>query len=325
MYKICTTLLILLVLIFPAQAQKDSLSKADKAILDSMFKNDEFFKMMKEKDKNSFEVKLGLGNGSFSTKNKAVNASGMVNLLVFNPALVYSLKSGFSFGVTGFAVSDSGKLDLYQTGINAAYDYDGDKVKTGISYTRYLADLKKYNSKCIYQNDIYAYVKKAKGALQPGISLGFSSGKFKEIDIIRIKRPIVGDTIRVKDSTDNTSKNFSVSASVEHDFYFYKLFDKKDEFDFVPAFLVNAGIEKGTSVTTNRLYQLLMTKLNRSRQLRNTPSNKFELQSVALSLDGTYGIGKFFLQTNLYFDYYLPSTTAKRFNTFYTITAGLSF
>jgi len=324
MYKICTTLLILLVLIFPAQAQKDSLSKADKAALDSMLKNDEFVKMFQEKDKNSFEVSVGMGNGSFSTKNRAVNASGMVNLLVFNPSLVYRLKSGFSFGVTGFLVSDSGKLDLYQTGVNAAYDYDGDKVKTGISYTRYLSDMKKYNSKSLYQNDVYAYVKKASGALQPGLSLGFSSGKFKEIDIIKIKRPIVGDTIRVKDSTDNTSRYFSVSASVEHDFYFYKLFDKGDEFDFVPALILNAGIEKGTSVTTNKLYQLLMSKRKSQRQ-RNEPSNKFELQSIALSLDGTYGIGKFFLQTNLYFDYYLPSTTTKRLNAFYTITAGLSF
>jgi hypothetical protein len=54
-------------------------------------------------------------------------------------------------------------------------------------------------------------------------------------------------------------------------------------------------------------------------------NNKFQLQSVAASADLTYSTGKFFLQSNLYVDYYLPETTTKRLSAIYTVTAGLTF
>lgn len=296
-----------------AVAQTDSLSAKDKAMLDSMMANDEFLKLMQEKDKNAVDISVGVGNGAFSSHNNAANATGVINQLIFTPSIMYRTKEGFSFGVTGFLTSDSGSnLNLYQTGISAAYDYYGKKVLTGISYTRYLSDQNKYNTKSLYQNDIYGYIKRAKGVLQPGLSLGYSNGNYKEASFTSfiLKRLLRPDTlISGFDSTNNKVSYFSASVSVEHEFNFYKLFSKKDELDFTPALIVNSGSDKNTQTHTNKIYDRIR-KLNTIKKVES--NSKFQLQSVAASFDFTYGIGKFFLQPNLYLDYYLPETTSNR-------------
>src|SRR5438876_231931 len=122
MHKVILTVLFTTLIFFNGYCQKDSLSKADKALLDSMMKADQFLKLMNEKPKNKLEVSVGVGNGSFSSHNQAVNATGITNQVIFTPAVYYRFKSGFSLGVTGYLTNDSSKMELYQTGISAAYD-----------------------------------------------------------------------------------------------------------------------------------------------------------------------------------------------------------
>lgn len=304
-----------------AVAQTDSLSAKDKAMLDSMMENDEFLKMMKEQSKNSVDISIGLGNGAFSSNNNAANATGVANQIIFTPSVIYHTKAGFSFGITGFLTSDStNKLELYQTGISAAYDYYGKKVLAGFSYTRYLSDKNKYNTKSLYQNDVYGYIKRAKGILQPGLTSGFANGNYNEVVLVLRKRPLLGDTL-VRDSTSNKASYFSVSGSVEHDFSFYKLFSKDDKLDFVPSLIINFGSDKLTQTHLNKVFNRQIL----SSRKRVEATNKFQLQSVAASFDFTYGIGKFFLQPNVYLDYYLPETTATRFAAIFSVTAGVSF
>ncbi len=311
-----------------AVAQTDSLSAKDKALLDSMMENDEFLKLMKEKDKNSVDISIGLGNGAFSSHNNAANATGVINQIIFLPSVVYHTKTGFSFGLTGFLTNDSNNsLKLYQTGLSAGYDYFGEKVSTGFSYTRYLSDKNKYNKKALYQNDFYGYIKRAKGVLQPGLEMGYANGNYKEVDLSTfvLRRPLNprGDTtITAKDSTINKASYFSLSASVEHDFSFYKVFSQNDELDFVPSLIVNFGSDKNTQTHTNKIFDRIRA-LNNVKKVES--NNKFQIQSVAASFDLTYGVGKFFLQPNLYLDYYLPETTVNRLSTIFSITAGFSF
>ena len=308
----------------------DSLSAKDKASLDSMMEKDEFLKLLKEEPKNALDVSVGIGNGSFSAHNNAANATGVDNKIIFTPSIVYRLKSGFSFGLTGFLTSDSAKgTELYQTGLSAGYEYDGKEVTTGITYTRYFSDRNKYNTKSLYQNDIYAFVKKAKGILQPGLSLGFDNGEYKEADFasVLVKRPLNprGDTVITGfDSTNNKATYFSVTASVEHDFSFYKLFSKDDELDFVPSLMLNLGKDDLNQTHTNTINRPLVKRILANRK-KNTPTNKFEVQSIAASFDFTYSVGKFFLQPNIYLDYYLPETTSKRLTAIYAVTLGFSF
>jgi hypothetical protein len=311
---------------FTVVAQTDSLSAKDKALLDSMMENDAFLKLMEEKPKNSIDISLGIGNGAFSEHNNAANATGVVKQLIFMPSVMYRTKGGFSVGATGFLTNGTnGKTALYQTGLTAGYDYYGKQILAGISYTRYLSDKNKYNTRALYQNDIYGYITKAKGVLQPGLSLGYANGNYKEVDFTSfiLRRPLRGDTlISGRDSTDNKVSYFSVSANVGHDFIFYKLFDRGDELDFSPSLIINFGSDKFTQTHTNKIYDRIR-KLNTVK--KTEINNKFQLQSVAASFDFTYGVGKFFLQPNLYLDYYLPETSSSRLSAVFSVTAGLTF
>ena len=314
-----------------AYGQTDSLTKEERRLLDSMFNNDEFIKLMKGKEKNYLDISIGIGNAVFSASNNAANATGVNKQLVYTPAVVYRLKNGLSFGVSGFLTADStGKQELYQTGLQAAYDYYGKTIHAGFSYTRYLSDQDKYNSKSLYQNDFYGYIKRAKGAIQPGLALGFASGNYKEASFVSFKRPIrnpnpppvlIDTLIKGKDSTDNKTSYFSASASVGHDFAFYKVFSKNDELDFVPTLIVNFGSDKLTQTHLNKVFD--RPALNARK--KSDFSNKFQVQSVAASVNLTYMISKFFIDTNFYADYYLPETTEQRFSFIFSIAAGISF
>lgn len=308
-----------------AQVVKDTLSPADKVLLDSMLSNDEFLKMMDQKTGSYTDIYVSFGNGLFSENNQAVNATGVSNQIVITPGVVYHFKGGFSIGAAGFFTKEDGSsgMSLYQTGLSAAYDYEGPAVKTGISYTRFLSDRNKYNTKSLYQNDFYGYIKKASGMIQPGLSLGYANGNYKEVFKTKYRRPLIGDTILVKDSTNNKSSYFSATVFIEHNFNIYKVFSEKDELDIVPSLLLNSGSDKTTITHTNRLYD----RLPANSRLKKTQAenNKFQLQSLAFSLDLTYSVGKFFIQPNIYLDYYLPSTTSKRLSSIYSVTAGFSF
>ena len=314
---------------FCAVAQTDTLSQKDKLALDSMMKNDEFLKLMKDGAKSAVDVSIGFGNGAFSADNKAANATGVTNQLIMMPSVLYRTKTGFSFGITGFLTNSTvnNKVELYQTGLSAAYDYFGDDVRTGISYTRFLSDKNKYNTKSLYQNDFFGYLKRAKGILQPGLSLGFSNGNYKEASLASfvLRRPLNprGDTtIFAMDSTDNRASYFSASASVEHDFSFYTVFSKNDELDFIPSLILNFGSDKLTQTHTNKIFDRLR-KLSAIKKVES--NNKFQVQSVAASFDFTYSVGKFFLQPNLYLDYYLPETSSQRLSTIFSVTTGFTF
>ncbi|MBS1512771.1 MAG: hypothetical protein JST86_18145 [Bacteroidetes bacterium] len=332
MQKVVLLIIAAMFAILPfAHAQNiDSLSQKDKAMLDSMMANDEFLKLAQQPAKGSVDISAGIGNGSFSSHNNAANATGVDNKLIYTPSVVYHTKNGFSFGATGFFTSDSATgTELYQTGLMAGYEYDGKEVSTGITYTRFLSDMNKYNNKSIYQNDVYAFVKKAKGAIQPGIAFGFDNGKFKEADMasVLLRRPLNprGDTIITGiDSTDNKTTYYSITASVEHDFVFKKIFSKDDELDFTPSLMLNVGKDDLNQTHTNTINRPLVKKLL-ARRKKVTPTNQFEAQSVAASFDCTYNTGKFFLQPNLYLDYYLPSTTTKRLTAIFNVSVGFSF
>lgn len=315
-----------------AIGQKDTLSKEDKRLLDSMFKNDEFINMMMKKDKNYLDVSIGIGNGEFSTSNNAANATAVNRQLIYTPAVTYRFKNGLSFGVTVFVTGDSTqKPEIYQTGITAGYDYYGKTIYAGGSYTRYLSNQNKYNSKSLYQNDLFAYVKRAKGILQPGITLGYVTGNYKETNFVSFKRrirlpnpPPGRDTIITitgKDSTNNKASYFSASATVGHDFAFYNLLSKKDELDFIPTLILNMGSDKLTTTRTNAIFDRPAFNSRKKSEF----SNKFQVQSVAASLDFTYMVKKFFIQSIFYFDYYLPETTENRFSAIFSVSAGFSF
>lgn len=317
-----------------AFAQTDTtITKKDKAVLDSMMAADDFLHLFEDSAQSYFDISIGFGNGTFSTQNQAVNATGYTNQLVLTPAVFYFFKSGINIGVTGFLTNENSNLSLYQTGASVGYDYKDKKIATGISYTRYFGDKDKYNGKSIYQNEAYAYLKYTKPYIEPGISFGFANGNYKAIDVASFKRlvhfplPLPNGrdsviTFTGLDSTNNKTSYFSVTLSAEHTFEFENIFTKNDGLTIEPIIMLNAGSDKVNSTHTNKIFNNPKVKASRKK---TSQTNKMQLQSIASSINFTYGIGKFYLQPNVYFDYYLPQTSEKRFSSIFSLTAGISF
>ncbi len=319
MYKLFS-ILAFLCLSFSAIAQ-EKITASEKKALDSMREADEYLKMLEEEDKSYLDISLGIGNGSFSTNNPAQNATGVVKQLVVTPSISFHHKSGFSFGITPFITNDSsGKTRLYQTGISPSYNYEDDKVNLSLSYTRYLCDLKKYNNDCLYQNEFFGSIKATKGAIQPGLQLGYANGNYKEVSWNTFTTP-TGVTRLIRDSTHNKTSYFSTTVLIGHDFVIENVFDKKDELDISPSIMLNAGSDNLTTTHVNKLYDRL--KFLSSRK-KTSEANKFQLQSVAFSTDILYGIGKFYVQPSIYVDYYLPETTNKRLSSIFAFAIGVS-
>ena len=316
-------------------AQTDTtLSKQDKSRLDSMLNTDEFLSMFDDSARSYFDVSLGFGNGTFSTQNQAVNATGFTNQLVLTPALFYFFKSGFNLGVTGFLTNKSSQLKLYQTGASIGYDFSTKNIATGISYTRYFGDNNTYSGSSIYQNEAFGYLKYTKPFIQPGISIGYANGKYKSADFVsfpfkyRLLNPIRDTTVIVKgiDSTINTTSYFSITLSAEHTFEFENIFTQSDGLTISSIFMLNAGSDKFTENHTNNLFTnrpRLAARFSSKKKIAQ--ANKMQLQSIASSINITYGIGKFYVQPNVYFDYYLPETTGQRFSSIVSLTAGFTF
>jgi hypothetical protein len=278
-----------------------------------------------DKPKSYFDVSIGIGNKLFSVKNNSVNASQtQVNKIFFTPSIAYHHKSGFSIAITPYLTSDSGAMKVYQTALTPSYDYAGDNFAAGISYTRYVADNTSYNTNATYQNDLFAYFKYTKTVIEPSLSLGFANGSYNEINLITL--PALGNRI-VKDSTSNTISDFSLSVGVEHSFQFDSLFSNKSSLTFTPQLVLNAGSEKYSTTHLNKNFVALAKRNKRVKSSSITESGKtpFEFQSLALSLTADLSIGNFSISPNVYFDYYLPTTTENRLNTVFSLSLGYAF
>jgi uncharacterized protein YejL (UPF0352 family) len=280
-----------------------------------------------DKPKSYFDVSLGIGNKLFSVNNNSVNASqSQVQKIFFTPSIAYYHKSGFSIAITPYLTSDSGAMKVYQTAITPSFDYEGDNFAAGVSYTRYLADNTSYNTNATYQNDLFGYFKYTKPVIQPSLSLGFSNGSYNEINLVSFK-PIIGPERIIKDSTNNTISDFSLSIGIEHSFQFDSVFSTKGSLYFTPQLVLNTGSGKYSITHVNKLLVKAAQKNKRVKSSSLTESGKipFEFQSLALSLTADYSIGKFTVSPNVYFDYYLPTTTENRFSTIFSLSLGFAF
>jgi hypothetical protein len=89
--------------------------------------------------------------------------------------------------------------------------------------------------------------------------------------------------------------------------------------------MLNAGSDKNSYTHTNAAFKNAKPNSPRKKNQSGNSNNKFQAQSIGASLDFTYSVGKFYVQPNVYFDYYLPTTTSNRFSSIVSLTAGFTF
>lgn len=319
--------MLFLLIIQGSFAQQRTFTKAEKATLDSMFENDEFFNMLKKSitPKSYFQVNAVLGNNYFSIKNKRIGATQLESKLVFTPGVTYLHKSGMSIAAAAFLTSYKGKTAFYQFSLTPSYAYTKSKYFFAVvSFTRFFRRNDLATASSPIQNDLFGTFNLKKPWLEPGISLGYSSGKnteYKKIDTVLFgARRVFIDTTKIK------INNFSISVFIQHSFQFANLLKKHDALLIRPKLILNAGSNRYSETHYNPysafFYRRAQRRNNLGRLQDNTP---FEFQSIAGSLDLNYLVGKFGISPQVYLDYYFPESSDKKFTAIYSVALSYTF
>ena len=281
------------------------------------------------KSSSSLDVTLSLGNGVFSKNSKAKNAGQeTLNKILYNAGVTYHHKSGAGISLTAFSLQDNG-LKIYQYAINPFYYYTDDNIYTGGGYTNYIRGVTTSIAQNPYQHEFSGEFKWIKTKIRPALIIDFSTGKSNEVfdTVLTVNNPAPPHPVHYTDNIHSVVKDITVSFSVDHMFRFNSLFSGSDELSVEPALALNAG--SGSLKVTHAGNIVLPKRVQRAfqgiRGISAGNKQKFGLQSVSMSGDIYYSIGKFFAEPQLYIDYYLPSTDSKRLSSIFSITIGVSF
>ena len=266
---------------------------------------------------------------NFESKNSSLITSS--KKLTYSPTLGYYAKSGLGITTNGYIINDQNKMNLYQVALTPSFDYIKNRnLATGVSYTRFFTrdSLPFYTTPL--QNEVYAYFTYRKWWVRPLLSLSYGWGSRTDymqreelIQDLRLRRR--GFTyINTKESVSD----FSVIASVRHDFYWLDIFTHKDYIRFTPQIALTSGTQKfGFNQSSSTYATISRTGSNVLFSTENVYLDdqiKFQPLSLALYLRTEYSLGKFFIQPQFIFDYYFPASS-NNFNAVFSVNAGFIF
>lgn len=329
-------LIVLVVAIQPAFSQNggklDSIfSKGDTtAILDSLLKDFDSYLDSLAGNKSFFTVNTGIGTGYFSFNEKNSVTVNTQKKLIFFPAVGYFHKSGLGISASAFALLHNG-MNFYQYSFSPSYDRIKKNYSTGIAYTRYFTkdSLNFYTTPI--QNELFAYFSYKKWWVRPTVSLSYGWGskeEFQKREATRLARLLEARRryyVIVKNTTHVS--DFSATISLRKDIDWYGVLFKRDNVTLTPIAMLNAGTQT-YGFNTSYSYNFSPVRANSLPSNNDISDNtQFALQSACFALRGSYLKGRFLLQSQVLFDYYLLDVqdSNSKLNTVYSITAGLSF
>jgi len=274
---------------------------------------------------------LSIGKGYYNYSSKTDYSISTTQKLNYSPTLGYFHKGGLGISGTGYIVNDGENLNFYQSGITPSFDYLKNRsIATGISYTRYLTrdSLPFYTTPL--QNELYGYFMYRKSWFKPSVAISYGWGSRSDymqreelIQDLRLRRR--GFTYI---NTEETVSDFSLMASIRHDFYWLEVFSIRDHIRLTPQLAFTSGTQKfGFNQSSSTYATTIRTGSN---VLFNTDNvyldDQIDFQPLSLTmyLRGEYSFGKFFFQPQLILDYYFPADT-KNFNALFTLNAGFFF
>jgi hypothetical protein len=324
-------LLVLTVALQPGFSQKagklDSLFiKGDTtAVLDSLLKDFDLYLDSLVGRKSFFTINTAIGTGFFSFNDKNTVTVNTEKKLIFSPSVGYYHKSGLGISAAGYALLNNG-LKFYQYSVSPSFDLIKKRFSTGIAYTRYQTkdSLDFYTTPI--QNEVFAYFSYKKWWVRPTLSLSYGWGSKEESELREApwRLRLLRNQYYVKNIT--SIRDFSATISVRKDIDWYSVLAKADNITLTPIAMLNAGTQN-FGFNTSYSYNFSPVRANSLPSNREISDNtQFALQSACFALRGSYIKGRFLLQSQVLFDYFLQDLDdANKLSTVYSITAGISF
>ncbi len=278
-----------------------------------------------------FLASVSLGKRYFNFKSKTDVFIDATQKFTYTPTIGYYHHSGLGITVNSFIVKDPQNVNAYQHSISPSFDYLKDRnLATGITITKYFTkdSLPFYTTPL--QNELYAYFTYRKWWLRPTIALSYGWGS--RTDYIKREAYITSLRLRLRGytviNTKESVKDFSIITSVRHDFYWLNTLSRKDHIRVTPQISLTTGTQQfGFNMSSNTYATEIRTNSNilfNSENVVLDDRTKFQPLAVTLFLRTEYAIGKFFVQPQLIFDYYIPATS-KNLNTIASLNAGFMF
>lgn len=326
-------------MVFSQKNKTDSLLKAslDSIGMDTDINYDDLFNDLANfldsisQPRSYFLASVNVSAATFNYTNKRDVLLTPTQKITYTPTLGYYHKKGLGITASGFMINDEKKLNIYQYSVSPSYDYlQNRNLATGISYTRFFTkdSLSFYTSPL--QNETFAYFTYRKWWIRPTVAVSYGWGsrsdyeeREEQITTLRL-RPRGYTTINTTESVSD----FSVMASVRHDFYWLDVLATKDHIRFTPQLNFSSGTQKfGFNRSSNTYATQRLSGNNVKYSSENVYLDdklNFQPLSLSLYLRSEYSIGKIFIQPQVLFDYYFP-TSPKPFNTLFSCSAGVMF
>ena len=271
-------------------------------------------------------LSLSIGQGYFNYIPKFTFNATTVKKYAWTPTFGFYDKSGIGITLTGYMVKDNQKFNMYQASASPSFDYlKNRKFATGVSYLRYFnTDTTSFYTSPL-QNEVNGYFLWRKSWLQPGIAANYGWGSRTELR----KRERILEALRVNNevytSTNEYIIDFSLVASLRHDFYWLNILSDRDYIRFTPQVSFSSGTQKfGFNQTTGTYGINGYNVLYRAGSVKLDEKKKFRPLSLTLYLRTDYSVGNFFFQPQILFDYYFPGD-ANKFTSLFSINTGLIF
>lgn len=278
-----------------------------------------------------FLTSVSISNGFFNFEQKTSSVIQTEKKLTYSPTVAYYHKGGLGITATGYIVDDGTNMNFYQAGITPSFDYLNNRsFATGISFTKYLTkkNLPFYTTPL--QNELYAYFTYRKLWFRPMVAASYGWGSRTDYE----QRESLIQDLRLRRrgftyiNTQETIGDFSLLASVRHDFYWLDVFTYKDHIRFTPQLTFTSGTQKfGFNQTSNTYGTAIRNNSNvlySSENVYLDDQLDFQPLSLSMFLRGEYSLGKFFLQPQFAMDYYFPATS-NNFSAVFSINIGCMF
>jgi hypothetical protein len=324
---LCCVLLSLAVF---GRAQKDKPPPDSTAYYDALFSDLDDFLDSLLAPRTMVLVNVGVSNSFLNYVSNSYDVQTRRGLAL-SPSAGYFHKGGLGINLSGMIVNDNGKLNPYQLLATASYDYlKQDAFLTGISYTRFATkkDLSFYTSPL--ENEIGAYFTYRKWWFKPSVVARYGWGsrsavEEREEQLTSLRLRPYGFT-RV--STTENIADFTIAASVRHDFYWLDLLGNKSVLRVTPQLSFASGTQKFGLNESSNTY--VTPQGSNNAILYKSEGNYLDGQlyfqpiSAAAYLKTELSFGRFFLQPQVSASYYFPATD-KHFTASVLFNTGFIF
>jgi hypothetical protein len=279
-----------------------------------------------------FLANIGFTNSNFNyttRNNTAIEGDRKLNI---TPSLGFYHKSGLGLNASASITHDGDQLNPFQYLLTGSYDYLKDmKFITGLSYTRFFTkdSLPFYTSPL--QNEAAAYFTYKKAWLKPSLTATYGWGsrtayeeRKETIKILRGPNQTSYTTIATKENVSD----FTLAASLRHDFYWLDKLGAKSSLRFTPQLTFTSGTQRfGFNQTSNSYILPRKTATNilyNSDNVTLDDQSRFQPLSLTAFFKSEVSWGKFYVQPQVGLDYYFPAKQ-NNFSTAFTLNVGAMF